>query len=96
MTIRSEVISKRKNLKRAKRKEKNATKEKTADFYWTENDSYHAIIEGVRPTAAQLSEMSKIFQENIRNSAIFMELIEQFGYNQAEKLLQEFKVKLQE
>ena len=38
--------------------------------------------------------MSKIYQEKVRNSPLWDEIVEQYGEDKAEELLKEFRVKL--
>jgi hypothetical protein len=50
----------------------------------------HAIIPDGSP--ADIEVLDKSYQESIRNSPIFDEMVKKFGKKRAEKLLKEFKV----
>lgn len=49
-----------------------------------------AIIPDVSP--ADIEVLEKSYQESIRNSPVFDEMVKKFGKKRAEKLLKEFKV----
>ena len=55
-------------------------------------DELHAFIPGNKPSERQLEIMTKKFQEDIRNSPVFDEMVLKFGREQANKLLKEFKI----
>lgn len=57
----------------------------TQDIY-----GLHAIIPDGSP--ADIKILEKSYQESIRNSPIFDEMVEKFGKKRAEKLIKEFKV----
>ena len=57
----------------------------TEDIY-----GLHAIIPDGSPADIEVLEES--YQESIRNSPIFDEMVKKFGKKRAEKILQEFKV----
>jgi hypothetical protein len=50
----------------------------------------HAIIPDVSPVGIEALEKS--YQENIRNSPLFDEIVKKFGKEKAEELLKEFNV----
>lgn len=50
----------------------------------------HVIIPDGSP--ADIEALEKSYQENIRNSPIFDEIVKKFGKKKAEELLKEFKV----
>ncbi len=57
----------------------------TEDIY-----GLHATIPDGSP--ADIEVLEKSYQENIRNSPIFDEMVNKFGKKKAEKLLKEFKI----
>lgn len=67
------------------RMEKQNKSKRTRDLY-----GLHAIIPDVSPT--DIEALEKSYQENIRNSPIFNEMVKKFGKEKAEELLKEFKV----
>ncbi len=55
---------------------------------WTEADgSLHAILPGDTPDEAQLARLSKSYQESIRNSPMWTDMVKEFGEAKAKKLL---------
>jgi hypothetical protein len=55
---------------------------------WTEPDgSMHAILPGDAPDEAQLERLSKSYQDSIRNSPMWADMVKEFGEAKAEKLL---------
>jgi len=40
--------------------------------------------------------MSKVYQQNIRNSPLWDVMVQEFGAEEAERMLQQFQVKLNE
>jgi len=61
---------------------------------WFDEEGLHAILPGLPPSRATLDEVSRTFQENIRNSAIWDEMVKQFGQEEAERLLVQFRVQV--
>ena len=67
-------------------------KRKTHKIYcapvWAESDgSMHAILPGDAPDEAELERLSKSYQEGIRNSPMWTDMVKEFGEAKAEKLL---------
>ena len=51
-------------------------------------------MHGRAPSQHLLDEMTKVYQQNIRNSPLWDMMVREFGIDEAERLLQEFRVKL--
>jgi hypothetical protein len=66
---------------------------KTAPVTWMEHDGMHVVAPGGPLTPAQLEEMTKAYQKNIRNSPLWDEMVRQYGKEKAKELLKEFRVK---
>ena len=64
-------------------------------YSWMEKDGFHSLIPGTPPSSEQLENMTKVYQKNIRNSPIWDEIVKQYGKEKAEKLLKEFRVKIE-
>jgi hypothetical protein len=62
----------------------------------TRSDSagFHALVPGESPSPEDLDEASRLYQENIRNSPLWDEMVRQFGKEEAERLLLEFRVEV--
>lgn len=61
---------------------------------WLEDDGCHAILPGSPPSPEQLERASKIYQEKIRNSPLWDQMVAQFGPAKAEELLKQFRVEI--
>ena len=59
---------------------------------WAEGDGIHALLSGESPSAAQLAELSRQYQDSIRRSPLWHEMVKQFGKERAEELLRDFRV----
>ena len=65
-------------------------------FTAMDEEGMHALIPGLPPSEERLEEMSKIYQENIRNSPLWDEMVKEYGKEKAEELLKEFRVEIRE
>ena len=61
-------------------------------FSWKDNDGIHFAAPGPFPSSEQLEKMTKEYQKQIRNSPLWDEMVQEFGEEEAEKLLKEFQV----
>ena len=61
---------------------------------WQAKDGFHTLLPGSPPTPEKLEEMTKQYQENIRNSPMWGEMVRKFGRAKAEELLKGCKVEL--
>lgn len=61
---------------------------------WQAKDGFHALLPGSPPTPEKLEELTKQYQENIRNSPMWGEMVRKFGRAKAEELLKECRVEL--
>jgi hypothetical protein len=61
---------------------------------WPEQDGIHYLVPGSPPTPEKLEEMTKQYQENIRNSPLWGMMVKQFGREKAEELLKECRAEL--
>ena len=61
---------------------------------WFDEEGLHAILPGLDPSEAKLDEVSRTFQENIRHSEIWHEMVKQFGEEEAGRLLLQFRVEV--
>ena len=63
-------------------------------FAWTDDQGLHTLVPGEAPSPEQLEEMSRVYQQQIRLSPLWDQMVAQFGPEQAERLLQAFRVEL--
>ena len=61
---------------------------------WLEGNEMHTIIPGEAPSEAQLEEMTREYQRQIRNSPLFEMMVKEYGKEKAEELLKEYRMKL--
>jgi hypothetical protein len=62
--------------------------------FWPEADGLHALVPGVPPNPEMLAEMTRVYQENIRNSPLWELIVQQYGPEMAEKILKECRVEV--
>ena len=58
---------------------------------WMEQDGLHVTMPGTAPGEAEMAELTKRYQENIRKSPLWDEMVRRFGKQKAELLLREFR-----
>jgi hypothetical protein len=59
---------------------------------WMENDGLHLMGPGPSLSREALEEATKAYQENIRNSPLWEQMVKELGEEQAEKLLSQCRV----
>jgi len=59
-----------------------------------DRDGLQAWLPGLPPSQAMLDEMTKVYQEKIRNSPLWDQMVRQFGEQEAERILREFRVEV--
>ena len=59
---------------------------------WMGADGLHCMSPGHAPTLEQLDAASELYQENIRKSPLWDEMVKEFGEEKAEQLLSQFRV----
>ena len=61
---------------------------------WLESEGLHAFVPGSAPLPEVLDDMSRRYQQEIRNSLLWDEMVWEFGEEEAERLLREFRVEI--
>ena len=61
---------------------------------YLENDELHAFVLGSAPSPKRLDEMTLVYQQKIRESALWDEMVREFGEEEAERLLKNFRVEI--
>ena len=77
-----------------RRKRKRATHSVLDRYIIHDSDGFHAIMPGAPPSPDELEEWTRKYQENIRNSPLWYEMVEKYGQQEAEKILKQCKVQL--
>lgn len=62
--------------------------------HWMEDDGMHYIMPGTVPSPEKIEEMTRDYQNNIRNSELFEAWVKEYGLEKAEELLKECRVKI--
>ncbi len=77
-----------------RRRKQRAARQPVAATSWIAPDGVHAIMPGAAPSPAQLEELTRGYQQRIRNSPLWGEMVREFGQAKAEELLSQFRAKL--
>lgn len=59
-----------------------------------EGDGLHVLLPGTPPSSEMLDEMTGSYQQKIRESPLWDEMVREFGEEEAERLLREFRVEI--
>ena len=62
---------------------------------WMDEQGIHAILPGEKPDAETLERMTIDFQQRLRNSPMFVEMVKTYGQAKAEELLSQCRAQLQ-
>jgi hypothetical protein len=62
---------------------------------WVDDDGTHVIASGERPSKSKIEQMTKEYQNKIRNSPMWNQMVSEYGVAKAEELLKEFKAEIQ-
>jgi hypothetical protein len=61
---------------------------------WIDEEGMHLMGEGMRPSIEEQERMTKEYQQKIRKSPLWKEMVTQYGKEEAEKMLKEFQVEV--
>ena len=61
---------------------------------WLGADGMHALIPGEAPSAEEQAAMTKEYQQQIRNSPLWTEMVHAYGEEEAEQMLKKFRVEI--
>jgi hypothetical protein len=61
---------------------------------WLGSDGLHALVPGSAPSPETLDEMTRVYQQNIRESPLWEAMVREFGEEEAERILREFRVEI--
>lgn len=65
----------------------------TEAISWQDSEGFHFAGKGKALSQEQLTKMTTKYQENIRNSPLWREMVTEYGKEKAEELLTQFEVK---
>ena len=63
-------------------------------FTAMDEEGMHALIPGLPPSEEKLEEMSKIYQDKIRESTLWDLMVKEYGKEKSEELLKECRVEI--
>ena len=66
----------------------------TENRQWMDEEGMHFVGNGVAPSPEEQEIMTKEYQEKIRNSPMWRQMVDEYGKEKAEEMLKEFQVKL--
>jgi len=61
---------------------------------WLETDGLHALLPGSPPSPQMLDDMTRRYQQEIRNSPLWDEMVREYGEEETERLLKKFRVEI--
>jgi hypothetical protein len=61
---------------------------------WIDEEGMHVISQGSKPTNSKIEQMTKEYQNKIRNSPLWDEMVNEFGKEKAEELLKKCKAEV--
>ena len=61
---------------------------------WASDEGVHTLGMGLPPSDAELAAMTAAYQEQIRKSPLWDQMVNEFGEQQACAMLKEFKVRV--
>jgi hypothetical protein len=61
---------------------------------WLESEGLHAFVPGSAPLPDVLDDMTRRYQQEIHSSPLWDETVREFGEDEAERLLREFRVEI--
>jgi len=64
-----------------------------ASYHWMAPDGVHVVTPSGPLTQAELDHMTQTYQQQIRKSPMWKQMVQEFGKAKAEELLKEFQVK---
>jgi hypothetical protein len=85
------MMGKKARIKRDRREKQDAL----PDPFWEDADGIHTsfLVPGESPPGAA-DRMTEAFQKNIRNSPMWKRMVDQFGEEEAERLLKQCKAEI--
>ena len=61
---------------------------------WQDSDGIHVVGKGSPPTAEELHLLTKQYQDSIRRSPLWAEMVNRHGIKKAEEMLLQFEAKI--
>ena len=61
---------------------------------YLEGDEFHVFVPRNAPSPETLDDMTRRYQQQIRESALWDEIVREFGEEEAERILRKFRVEV--
>lgn len=61
---------------------------------WMDDQGLHTLVSGETPSQDVLDEMTRRFQQGIRSSPLWQQMVDEFGAEEAERLLKDFRAQV--
>lgn len=61
---------------------------------WWADDGLHTVTPGLPPSSEELEEMTRVFQEKLRSSPLWDELVNRYGEEKAEEAIEGCRVEV--
>jgi hypothetical protein len=85
----------RRRLREFKKKAKKDYNLPPGTIHWQEGNEFHFLTPAIPSSEEEIAELTRIYQENIRNSDVFEYWVEEFGLAKAEEMVKECHYKVQ-
>ena len=85
---------KKDKAQRRKRKSQSHGPPKLLGEAWIDQDGVHTLLPGTPPDQQALQRMTGVYQEQIRKSPLWDEMVREFGRQKAEELLKQCRAEL--
>ena len=80
--------------KKRRKVKKRERQSKVGSMPRLEGDGLHVLLPGTPPSPQMLNEMTGSYQQKIRKSPLWDEMVREFGEEEAERILKEFRVEI--
>ena len=80
--------------KKGRKRKRRDRQSKVESMPRLEGDGLHVLLPGIPPSREILDDMTRTYQQNIRQSPLWDEMVREFGEQEAERMLKEFRVEI--
>ena len=87
-------MGKKKSKNRKKKDKQKQVKSNLPIYSWQDKEGLHGLIPGERPSPERVEEMTRQYQEKIRKSPYWGQIVKEVGSEKAEELLKECRIKV--
>jgi hypothetical protein len=85
---------KKKHKKRRKTSARMENNLPAGTINWQDAEGVHVVAPGMPPSAEEVAKMTEEYQNQIRNSPLWKDMVRQFGLKKAEELLKQCQVEI--